>query len=191
MNKTYRNEFRRLFIVEHLPEPMTRADAHLQIFDNYIENTRLRLRSVRIPERKEWNWILQQRFAANSSGAHWKISEIHLNEYEYHLFEQFEGTEIRKNRYFYDFEGKQIEFDVFLGDLWGLNMARVSFETIEEMHDFRFPFTAVEVTTNEFFRGEHLVEKKFADVQDEVAEIVETTHSQDTLINEIAKENEG
>lgn len=191
MDKTYRNEFRRLFIVEHLPEPMTRADAHLQIFDNYIENTRLRLRSVRIPETKEWNWIMQQRFATDESGAHWKVAEIHLNEFEYHLFEQFEGTEIRKNRYYYDADGTRIEFDVFLGDLWGLNMARVSFETIEEMRDFRFPFTAVEVTTNEFFCGEHLVEKKFADVQEEVAEIVETTHSQDTLINEIAKENEG
>ena len=190
MDKTYRNEFRRLFIVEHLPEPMTRADAHLQIFDNYIENTRLRLRSVRVPETKEWNWILQQRFASGDDGAQWKIAEIYLNEYEYHVFETFEGTEIRKNRYFYEFEGKRIEFDVFLGNLWGLNLARVSFETPEEMRDFRFPFAAIEVTTNEFFHGERLVEKKFADVQEEVAEIVETTHSRDTIEREIAKENE-
>lgn len=190
MDKTYRNEFRRLFLIEHLPEPMTRADAHLQFFDNYVENTRLRLRSVRVPETKEWNWILQQRFATGDGGAHWKIAEIHLNEFEYHLFEQFEGSEIRKNRYFYEFEGKQIEFDVFLGNLWGLNLARVCFETPAEMEDFRFPFTALEVTGNEFFRGENLVEKKFSDVQDEVAEIVESSHSQDTLTREIAKENE-
>ncbi len=172
MDKTYRNEFRRLFLVEHLPEPMTRADAHLQIFDNYIENTRLRLRSVRIPETKEWNWIMQQRFATGDGGAHWKLAEIYLNEFEYHLFEQFEGTEIRKNRYFYESNGRQIEFDVFLGDLWGLNLARVCFETPEEMQDFRFPFNALEVTDKEFFRGENLVDKKFADVQDEVAEII-------------------
>ena len=190
MDKTYRNEFRRLFLVEHLPEPMTRSDAHLQIFDNYLENTRLRLRSVRVPETKQWIWILQQRFATDENGASWKIAEIHLNETEYHLFKQFEGREIRKNRYFYESDGKQIEFDVFLGELWGLNLARVSFDNLEELRDFRFPFTVLEVTGDEFFDGENLVEKKFTDVQDRVAEIVETNHSKDTIIREIAKENE-
>jgi len=190
MDKTYRNEFRRLFLVEHLPEPMTRADAHLQIFDNYLEKTRLRLRSVRVPETKEWNWILQQRFATDESGACWKIAEIHLNEKEYHLFERFEGREIRKNRYFYESEGRQIEFDVFLGKLWGLNLARVSFETLEELRDFQFPFAVLEVTGEEFFNGENLVERNFGDVQAEAARIVENRHSTDTIIREIAKENE-
>ena len=190
MDKTYRNELRRLFLIEHLPEPLTRADRHLQIFDNYLENTRLRLRSVRVPETKEWNWILQQRLATDETGARWKIAEIHLNETEYHLFEQFEGREIRKNRYFYESDGKQIEIDVFLGDLWGLNLARVGFETIEELRDFQFPFTTLEVTNDEFFNGENLVEKRFADVQDRVAEIVENLHSRDTITREIAKENE-
>ena len=190
MDKTYRNEFRRLFLVEHLPEPMTRSDAHLQIFDNYLENTRLRLRSIRVPETKQWTWILQQRFATDENGASWKIAEIHLNEAEYHLFEQFEGREIRKNRYFYEANGKQIEFDVFLGNLWGLNLARVSFDSMEELRDFQFPFSVLEVTNEKFFDGTNLVEKKFSDVQEEVARIVANQHSKDTIINEIAKENE-
>lgn len=190
MDKTYRNEFRRTFLLEHLPEPLTRSDAHLQLFDNYLENTRLRLRSVRVPETKQWTWILQQRFTMDEIRAHWKIAEIHLNEAEYHLFEQFEGREIRKNRYFYESDGKQIEIDVFLGNLWGLNLARVCFESIEELGDFNFPFAVLEVTNDEFFSGENLVEKKFADVQERVAEIVENRHSKDTIIREIAKENE-
>lgn len=190
MDKTYRDELRRLFLVEHLPEPMTRADAHLQIFDNYLENTRLRLRSVRVPETKEWTWILQQRLAIDEDSTRWKIAEIHLNETEYHLFERFEGREIRKNRYFYEAEDKQIEIDVFLGKLWGLNLARVCFDTIEELRDFRFPFAVLEVTGDKFFGGENLVEKTFADVQARVAQIVENTHSKDTIIREIAKENE-
>ncbi|HVE58397.1 MAG TPA: hypothetical protein VNB22_16310 [Pyrinomonadaceae bacterium] len=190
MDKTYRNELRRLFLLEHLPEPMTRADAHLQLFDNYIFNTRLRIRSVRVPETKEWNWILQQRFATDEDSAHWKIAEMYLNEIEYHTFETFEGREIRKNRYFYESDGKRIEIDVFLGKLWGLNLARVCFETLEELRDFAFPFTVLEVTANKFFDGENLVERTFAEVQAEVARIIETQHSTDTLIREIAKENE-
>jgi CYTH domain-containing protein len=190
MDKTYRNELRRLFLLEHLPEPMTRADPHLQFFDNYIENTRLRLRSVRVPETKEWSWILQQRFAVDEALAHWKIAEIHLNETEYHLFVQFVGREIRKNRYFYESDGRQIEIDVFLGNLWGLNLARVCFETIEELRDFSFPFAVLEVTDNKFFCGENLVDRKFSDVRDEVAEVAANRHGKDTIVREIAKENE-
>lgn len=190
MNKTYRDEFRRLFLLEHLPEPMTRSDAHLQLFDNYIFNTRLRLRSVRVPETKEWKWILQQRFAVDEDSACWKVAEIHLNEVEHHTFETFEGREIRKNRYFYETDGKQIEIDVFLGPLWGLNLARVCFETIDELRDFKFPFAVLEVTADKFFAGENLVEKTFAEVQTEVADILENQHSKDTIIGEIAKENE-
>ncbi|HEY8562010.1 MAG TPA: hypothetical protein VIL74_16680 [Pyrinomonadaceae bacterium] len=173
MDKTQRDEYQRLFLLEQLPESLTRADRHLQIFDNYIANTRLRLRSVRVPETKEWTWILQQRFPIEETGAHWKIAEIHLNETEYHLFEQFEGREIRKNRYFYETTGRHIEIDVFLGNLWGLNTARVCFETLEELRDFEFPLAALEVTGDEFFRGESLVDKRFTDVRQRVAEITE------------------
>ena len=190
MDKTYRSELRRLFLLEHLPEPITRADAHLQIFDNYIENTRLRLRSIRVPETKEWNWSLQQRFPIDEDSACWKIAEMHLNEIEYHLFVHYEGREIRKNRYFYESDGKQIEIDVFLGKLWGLNLARVCFETVEELRDFKFPFAVLEVTNDKFFFGENLVDQTFADVQAEVTRIVENQHSKDTIIGEIAKENE-
>ena len=190
MDKTYRNELRRLFLLEHLPEPLTRAAAHLQIFDNYIEKTRLRLRNVRVPETKNWTWILQQRFAVSEDSTHWKIAEIHLNQTEHELFERFEGREIRKNRYFHEADGKQIEIDVFLGKLWGLNLAKVHFETIEELRDFKLPFAALEVTTDEFFQGENLVEKTFAEVQTQAAKLIEIHHSKDTIINEIAKENE-
>lgn len=190
MDKTYRNEFRRLFLLEHLPEPMTRADAHLQIFDNYLENTRLRIRNARVPETKEWSHILQQKFAVDEDSACWKIAEIHLNEAEYQNFEQFEGREVRKNRYFYEVEDKRIEIDVFLGALWGLNLAKVCFETIEELRDFKLPFAVLEVTKEKFFQGENLFGKNFSDVQAEVARIIENQHSKDTIIAEIAKENE-
>ena len=64
MNKPAMTELHRLFLIERLPEPLTRASAHLQLFDNYIENTRIRLRNIRDPYSKTWTRILQQRFAA-------------------------------------------------------------------------------------------------------------------------------
>ena len=169
MNRTYQTELRRLFLIGALPEPLTRASRHLQIFDNYIENTRLRLRRVRVPHTKEQSWILEHRFPADESNlANWKISELFLHENEYQIFEQFEGREIRKNRYFFELDDKQISIDLYLGALWGLITAKACFETEADMKHFEAPpFAVHEITSNSFFTGENLVGKKFADVQRE------------------------
>ena len=171
MNKTAQTELHRLFLIERLPEPLTPASSHLQIFDNYIENTRIRLRQIRDPYSKAWTRILQQRFPfTDDDYAVTKLAEIHLNDAEYAAFERFEGREIRKNRYFHEFDRLSFAFDVYLGGLWGLNMARVDFETREQLEELiPPPFAIFEVTNDPFFAGENLVEKKFSDVQIEVA----------------------
>lgn len=173
MNKTAQTELHRLFLIERLPEPLTRASSHVQIFDNYIENTRLRLRSIRDPNSKTWTRILQQRFpAVEGEYAITKLAEIYLNDAEYALFERFEGREIRKNRYFHEFDAGLFAFDVYLGGLWGLNMARVDFDSRDRMENLvPPPFAIFEVTNDPFFAGENLVDKSFIDVQTEVAQI--------------------
>lgn len=182
MEKADGSELRRVFLFESLPAPLTAASGHLQIFDNYIENTRLRIRSVRSPETKQWTFILQQLSPVADDLSHWKIAEIHLNDAEHQAFERFEGrkiklnervvsNEIRKNRYFQEVGGRQIEFDIYLGDLWGLNLARVCFETEIELTNYKIPPSLFyEVTNNSFFTGANLVGKNFADVREELAE---------------------
>lgn len=172
MDKTGRTEMHRSFLIEGLPEPLTRASAHIQIFDNYIPETRLRIRSVRDPESSAWTRILQQRSPAGSGLACMKISEIYLNDAEHARFEIFEGTEIRKNRYFHEYDRRTFSFDVFLGNLWGLNMARVEFESLDDMDSFEPPpFAVLEVTNDPFFLGENLVVKHFDDVRSEVGRL--------------------
>ncbi|MCA1590320.1 MAG: hypothetical protein LC730_01290 [Acidobacteria bacterium] len=167
MDKTRAAQIQRLFLVEALPEPLTRASAHLQIFDNYIANTRMRIRAVRNPETKEWMRSLQQRlFEKPAALACVKISEMRLDEAEYEQFKIFEGSEIRKNRYFHDFDGRPMAFDVYLGDLWGLNVAKIEFQSMAEAEDFGPPvFALFEVTREPFFDGASLVEKKIDDVR--------------------------
>lgn len=173
MDKTNRSEYRRLFLFESLPEPLTRASSHLQIFDNYILDTRMRLRSVRVPETKEWTWILQQEFPENEGDLmSWKTADIFLNEVEYHTFEPFEGREIRKNRYFHEYDGKMFAFDVFLGKLWGLNIARVDFESVDEMRAFEpSPFIQIEISGMPLFLGSTLVELDFETLREEFAKL--------------------
>jgi len=173
MDKTNRTEIHRSFLIEGLPDPLTRASAHIQIFDNYIPETRLRLRSVRDPETASWTRILQQRFPAREDDLSTvKLSEIYLNDAEHAHFEIFEGTEIRKNRYFHEFDRRSFGFDVYLGKLWGLNIARVEFEDTEEFDNFEPPpFAVVEITNDPFFLGEVLVTKTFEDVRSEVSKL--------------------
>lgn len=173
MNKTAVTEYHRIFLIEGLPEPLTRASSHIQIFDNYIAGTRLRLRMVRDPETREWTRILQQRIIPdNEAEGSLKIAEIYFNEDDYAPFEQFEGTEIRKNRYFHEFDGRMIGFDVYLGPLWGLNTAIVDFQSPVEQRIYEPPpFAIFEVTGDPFFLGENLVNRKFDDVRAEVAKL--------------------
>lgn len=182
MNKNYRTELRRVFLFRELPEPLARSSEHLQFFDNYIENTRLRLRTIRAPHTKEWSYVLEQRFAPDANDlSRWQVAEIHLNEAEHAAFEPFEGREIRKNervesselrfnRYFFETNGKRLELDLFLNPLWGLNLAKVFFDSGDELKNFAMPeFAFAEVTQNKFFVGANLVGKTIADVQAELA----------------------
>ncbi|MFT3744537.1 MAG: hypothetical protein QM785_09585 [Pyrinomonadaceae bacterium] len=176
MNKTAQVELHRLFLVERLPEPLTPASSHLQIFDNYIPNTRLRLRKIRDPYANKWTRVLQQRFPViEEHGTVTKLAEIYLNDAEYAAFERFEGREIRKNRYFHEVDRVAVAFDIFLGPLFGLTTARVDLETKEALENYLPPpFFVFEVSNDPFFAGENLVGRNFGEIQAEVAKIGET-----------------
>jgi len=158
--KYARKERERRFLLHELPEPLTRASRHVQIWDNYITNTRLRLRKIRVPETKEYILKLTQKFAPDAEDfSRTVITNTYLNAAEYEVLSIFEGNEIRKNRYTYEFEGRAFSIDVFLGALWGLILAETEFETDEEMEAFALPaFAVMDVTNDKMFTGAKLVE---------------------------------
>lgn len=168
IGKYARLERERKFILRELPAPLTRASEHLQIWDNYITNTRLRLRRVRVPQTKEQRWKLTQKFAPDADDlSRTVITNIYLTPAEYEVFSIFEGNEIRKNRYPFEFEGRAYGLDVFLGGLWGLMLAETEFATDEEMRDFAVPsFALADVTNDVQFTGARLVETTFAEIRE-------------------------
>jgi CYTH domain-containing protein len=151
-------ERERRFLLRELPEPLTRASLHTQITDNYITNTRLRLRKIRVPQTNKWTVKLTQKFATDPSDfSRTNITNIYLSPKEYQVLAIFEGNEIRKNRYPYEHEGLKYSIDVFLGGLWGLILAEISFETDEEMENLQMPsFAYMDVTNDETFTGGNL-----------------------------------
>lgn len=164
-----RIERERKFLVNGLPGDLTPASPHLQITDNYITGTQLRLRKVRDPRSNKWTLKFTQKFAPNPNDlSRTIITNVYLTAAEYNTLAIFEANEIRKNRYRYEFEGQHYGIDVFIGDLLGLVIAEISFETDGEMERFTPPpFALAEVTNNEMFTGAKLTELTFADIRKE------------------------
>lgn len=169
-SKYARVERERRYLLRDLPEGMTRADPHVQITDNYITGSRLRLRKVRDPRTNKWTVKFTQKFAPDPEDlSRTIITNTYLNALEAETLSIFNSNEIRKNRYKFEFEGREFAVDMFLGDLFGLVLAEVSFETDEELESFpKPPFALVDVTNEELFSGGRLCELTFADIKAEI-----------------------
>jgi CYTH domain-containing protein len=167
-----RVERERRYLLRDLPEGMTRAEPHLQITDNYITGTRLRIRKVREPRSNKWTVKFTQKFAPDPNDlSRTIITNTYLNALEAEVFASYNTNEIRKNRYPFEFEGRKFSVDMFLGDLFGLVLAEVSFETDEELDNFpKPPFALVDVTNEPLFSGGRLCELTFSDVRAAIAE---------------------
>src|SRR6185503_1937582 len=148
-SKYARIERERRYLLHDLPEGITRADPHLQITDNYITGTRLRLRKVRDPRTNKWTVKFTQKFTPNPDDlSRTIITNTYLNPLEAEPLSVFNSNEIRKNRYYFDFEGRRFSVDMFLGDLFGLVLAEVSFETDDELDNFPKTTFALAAVTN-------------------------------------------
>ncbi len=169
-SKYARVERERRYLLQDLPEGLSRADHHLQITDYYITGSRLRIRKVRDPRTNKWTVKFTQKFAIDASDlSRTIITNTYLNAVEAETLSMFNSNEIRKNRYYFDYEGHKFSVDMFLGDLFGLVLAEVGFESDEELDTFpKPPFALADVTNNEVFSGGKLSELTFAEVRDEI-----------------------
>ena len=169
-SKYARVERERRYLLQDLPEGLTRVDHHLQITDSYITGTRLRIRKVRDPKTNKWVVKFTQKFAPDPNDfSRTVITNTYLNALEAETLAVFEANEIRKNRYYFEFEGRHFSVDMFLGDLFGLVLAEVSFEDDEELDSFSIPpFAVADVTNDEMFTGGRLCQLTFGEIKDEL-----------------------
>lgn len=162
MDKIGRSELKRKFLIDGLPPPLMPSSRHIQISDNYLAGTHLRLRKIREPYENTWTFIVQKRQFSASSVI---VAEIYLDDREYGHFQQFEGREIRKNRYFHEFDMAAFAIDVYLGPLKGLLIAQSEFDAPDKMDQFiPPPFCKVEITNDESYLGEQLVDRSFSEL---------------------------
>src|ERR1044072_486918 len=158
------------YLLRELPADVNRADHHLQITDNYITGTRLRIRKVRDPKTNKWVVKFTQKFAPEDTDlSRTNITNIYLNAIEADTLAVFASNEIRKNCYPFEFDGRRSTIVVILGVLLGLVLAETSFADDAEMDAFPLPsFALADVTNNPAFTGGKLCEMTFDDIRKEV-----------------------
>ena len=169
--KYVRVERERRYLLSALPEGVSLRDEHAQITDNYITNTRLRLRKSRWVPTNEWSLKLTQKHTpAPPDFTRTLITTIYLNPTEYEVLSVFEANELRKNRYYLRHEGRLYSVNVYLGDLRGLILAEADCDTDEELDALpKPPFAFLDVTRDELFTGGRLVQLTAEDLRAELA----------------------
>ncbi len=173
MNKISEPERFRAFLIDKLPEPLTPASSHLQLTDRYIADTAIRLRSIRDPQSKAVNYSMQKKtIVRTDSGSYSRSEEMHLTDNEYATFARFMGRELRKNRYFHEFDRRLLTFDIYLGELSGLGIVRVDLTDNTDFEQFEPPpFAVFEVSEDPFFDSDKLAGNTFPQVKVEVERI--------------------
>lgn len=93
---------------------------------------------------------------------------LRVDEYS-ELEKNLPGKRIQKTRYYYPFEGRTAEVDVFRGDLEGLVVVEMEFELENEKDEYQMPdFCLVDVSQATFLAGGMLCGKKYADIENEL-----------------------
>ena len=61
---------------------------------------------------------------------------------------------------------------MYIGDLWGLNTAELRLENFKRANAIDLPsFAVFEVTSDPFFHGVNLVDRRFEDIREHVKEL--------------------
>ena len=129
------------------------------IEDQYLENTRLRLRKTTMQGEIKYKLTKKVPLQTKEHREEW-VSTIYLSESEYLGMSQLPGKSIRKKRFYFSLEsGLMLGIDeIELKDqiIW---IAELEFETAESM-DFQLPFSEFKEITNEpSFSGKALAQR--------------------------------
>jgi len=142
-------ELERTFLAKYLPADLSKCHKK-EILDIYypfdVEHPVLRYR-------RKWSIAeLTKKFPVEEGDAsHQHEFTIELDNWESKIFEEIRWKRVRKMRYYYDYQWKISEFDVFLDKLLWLVLIDFEFSDLEEKDQFSMPdFCLVEVTQEKF-----------------------------------------
>ena len=92
---------------------------------------------------------------------------IILTKLEYETLQKIDGKIVRKLRYYYDYNGRTAEIDIFQDNLKGLVVVDFEFSTVKEKNIFKIPmFCLTDITQEVFIAGGMICGKSYKDIED-------------------------
>lgn len=160
-------ELEKTYLVKKLPENLKDCKFK-EIIDVYIpkssDHPKLRLR-----KNGDKFEITKKEPVNNGDASHQEEQTIILTETEFNALNELEGKRIHKLRYYFDYNGRIAEVDVFQDLLKGLILVDFEFTSIEEKDRFEMPdFCLADVTQELFIAGGMICGKSYEDIEDDL-----------------------
>ncbi|EKE11006.1 MAG: hypothetical protein ACD_15C00159G0002 [uncultured bacterium] len=156
-------ELERTFLAKYIPEGLDKCECR-EILDIYIPLSAAHP-SLRIRKRGDIYEVTKKEIIYGNDSSEMSEKTISLTKDEFNELAKIQGKRLHKNRYFFPYENKTAEVDVFLDDLAGLVVVDFEFESREEMEKFAMPdFCLAEVTQDKTMAGGMLTGKSYRDI---------------------------
>jgi len=129
-------ELERTFLIKELPKNLKECKS-IEVLDIYIPQS-VPHPILRI--RKKGNvFEMTKKAPVENDSSEQSEQTISLSEQEFSELSNLQGKRLRKIRYYYPFNNKTAEIDVFLDDLAGLALVDFEFNSIGDKTNFVIP----------------------------------------------------
>ncbi len=160
-------EFEKTFIPKYLPKTVFDSPCK-NIVDIYIPKSS-DYPVLRIRQCADSFQITKKTISKNNDNSSHREETIHLSGEEFNELKGIRGNSICKKRYFFTDGVWNFEIDIFIGDLLGLILVDIEFESSEEMAEFaQYEWLLADVTQEADFLGGKLSGKCFSDIENKL-----------------------
>lgn len=152
------------YLAKELPKGLKNARSK-EMLDIYIPSSAKHpdLRVRKIGERRE---ITKKQPVKGTDSSHQLETTIPLTPEEYTELSRLKGKRVEKTRYYYQEADVEYEIDIFRGDLKGLVLVDVEFNSLEKQKAFTAPaWCLADVTQEKLFAGGMLAGKRYSDIE--------------------------
>ena len=156
-------EIERTYLAKHVPNGLKDCESR-EIIDVYIPKS-VDHPTLRIRKNGDKFEITKKQPVNEGDSSVQKEETIVLSESEFNSLSSVDGKKVRKIRYYYPYEGRTAEIDVFQDDLRGLILVDVEFDSVEDKDSFGVPdFCLTDVTQEDFIAGGMICGKYYEDI---------------------------
>jgi CYTH domain-containing protein len=157
-------ELERTYLIKKIPENLKNC-RFKEIIDVYFPKSSIHPK-IRLRKNGDKFELTKKEPVNDDDLSELKEQTIIFTEKEFNELNKLEGKRIRKFRYYYEYEERIAEIDVFQDSLKGLILVDFEFSNIEEKNNFLMPdFCLAEVTQEEIFAGGIVCGKSFEDIE--------------------------